>query len=509
MPPVLDLPPDPDARAPQHQPPLIGDADLENLGAENVEEEEDDFAEVEDSDDEMTEKAPSQLPIDKFVSGTDDIDDWIERFETAVKLATNAQTDQRRNELYLQWLPLWIDEPARAVLRQIPTGTAYQTVNNVKGVKALLKELLLDPNDAYQWRAMKKKVTWDGKEDFQVLATRVIRAVDKYEKDLDQNARNNSYFFRFREALPKVYKDSIDVSLNKDERTIENAKELATRVRGTQPDHAVSFEAAAMVDSSVADNRIHGLELQVTELGTKIDNLNIKGDGDRGKDREPSRNRDSGRSGSNERYRRDSRDRGGYGGRRDSRDRGGYGRRDSRDRGGYDRRDSRDRDRGRYGGRDDRGYRRDYSRDYRRDNSYNRRDSSYNRRRDDGRDRNRRNDDRDRRNYNDRRPSPSPSGGRDQSRGRGSRDRDYRGTDKGRNSGNDRNDRNNDRRDGGNRGHRVVKDVSGDRGNYRGNRVEDESSDEDIDNAILAACAETLKKKPSGRSKRSGRQGND
>ena len=202
--PLVDFPLEPEIQAP----PLHEDNPLEGVaGVFQVAKEGGDITEVADSDDEMTEKAPSQLPLDKFVSGTDDFDEWIERFETSVALATNAQSEARRNALYLQWLPLWIDEPARAVLRQIPPGTVYQTANNVKGVKALLKELLLDPNDVYQWRAMKKKVTWDGKEDFQVLATRVIRAVDKYEKDLDQNARNNSYFFRFREALPKVYKD--------------------------------------------------------------------------------------------------------------------------------------------------------------------------------------------------------------------------------------------------------------------------------------------------------------
>ena len=270
MPPV-DFPLEPEIQAPQLHPPASDDDPLEGVaGIFQVAEEEDDIAEIGDLGDKMTEKAPSQLPLDKFVSGTDDFDEWIERFETSVALATNAQSEARKNVLYLQWLPLWIDEPARAVLRQIPPGTVYQTANDVKGVKALLKDLLLDPNEVYQWRAMKKKITWDGKEDFQVLATRVIRAVDKYEKDLDQNARNNSYFFRFREALPKVYKDSIDVSLNKDERTIENAKELATRVRGTQPNHEVSFEAAAMADSSMFDNRVRGLELQVSELGTKI-----------------------------------------------------------------------------------------------------------------------------------------------------------------------------------------------------------------------------------------------
>ena len=451
--PLVDFPLEPEIQAP----PLHEDNPLEGVaGVFQVAKEGGDIAEVEDSEDEMTEKAPNQLPLDKFESGKDDIDDWIERFEKAVRLATNAQSAARRNKLYLEWLPLWIDEPARAVLGQIPTGTVYQTANDVKGVKDLLKELLVDPNEVYQWRAMKKKVTWDGKEDFQVLATRVIRAVDKYEKDLDQNARNSSYFFRFREALPKVYKDSIDVSLNKDERTIENAKELATRVRGTQPNHEVSFEAAAMVDSPTFDNRVRGLELQVSELGKKIDSLGIGGEGDRNRERGSSRDRRSGHPDS--RRGKDNHDHEGYSGRRDSRDRG----------------------RDRYGDRYDRDYRHNYSPEYRRD-------SSYHRRRNDERDWNRRGDDRDsghdRRNdradrgYSGRRRSPSPPDQYDLSPGWRSRD-----------------------------GYQYD-----DQDNFRAMQSAGKSSKDDFDSTVLAACVKTLKKKKStgGRSKRSGQQGNE
>ena len=61
----------------------------------------------------MTEKAASTIPIDNFDSTKDDFDDWIERFENAVKLACNPQTEARKSALYLQWLVLKLDAAAR------------------------------------------------------------------------------------------------------------------------------------------------------------------------------------------------------------------------------------------------------------------------------------------------------------------------------------------------------------------------------------------------------------
>ena len=129
------------------------------------------------------EKAASSISVKDFDSNTDDFDEWIELFEDSVVLATNPQTTARRHELYLKWLKQKLDAPARAVLKQIPAGTAYASVGDVKGVKEQLQELLIDPHAVYKWQAMKTKITWDQKESFQELATRVKRAVDKYDKD--------------------------------------------------------------------------------------------------------------------------------------------------------------------------------------------------------------------------------------------------------------------------------------------------------------------------------------
>ena len=340
-----------------------------------------------EDDDMAREKAASSIPILDFVSSKDDFDDWIERFEVAVNLACTPQTAARKRELYLQWLPLKLDATARAVLKQIPANTAYEVVQGVNGVKAQLKELLIDPNEAYKWQALKNKITWDGIESFQALATRVEQAVEKYEKELDAAARRRSYFFRFREALPKVYQDAIDIGLAKGERSLANAKELALRVQMTRPEQNVDFTGASM-----SDDRVHGLELKVAEIGTKLDNLvlDLK---DKKDEKDPKRD-------SMERYKGNrSQGRQSYGrsssgwssdGRRDDR-------RDRDKRYDRDRRDNRDRDRNRGDSRDrDRNRRDSRDRDRNRGDSRNRdgnrgdsRDRDRNRRDDRNRDRNR------------------------------------------------------------------------------------------------------------------------
>ena len=216
------------------------------------------------------EKAASSISVKDFDSNTDDFDEWIELFEDSVVLATNPQTLARRHELYLQWLKQKLDAPARAVLKQIPAGTAYASAGDVKGVKEQLQELLIDPHAVYKWQAMKTKITWDQKESFQELATRVKRAVDKYDKDLDDASKKRAYFFRFREALPKVYRNGIDVACRKDERTLENAKEIALAVQMTQDE-----EGAALTGAAMADDRVHGLELDMAEVKTKRETWNL------------------------------------------------------------------------------------------------------------------------------------------------------------------------------------------------------------------------------------------
>ena len=261
------------------------------------------------------ERGASSIPCNDFQSGKEDFASWIEKFQSAVNVATNASTDARKHALYLLWLPLKLDEEARAVLKQVPQGTNYTDTIT------LMKDLLIDEVEVYKWKAMKSQITWDGKESFQALSTRVKCAVDKYEKELTNENKAWAYFFRFRAALPEVYQDFIDVSLPKDSKTIDNAKELALRVQMTQRDKTSEAKHVAFTGAAMADDRIHALELEMAKLNTRFDqgdrSSNQRSDqpqsGDR-YDRSPSRDRDGYQrySGSSSRYRSPTPNRGRY-----------------------------------------------------------------------------------------------------------------------------------------------------------------------------------------------------
>lgn len=408
----------------------------------------------------MAERATSTIPIDKFKSATDDFEEWIQLFEQAVVLATNAPA-ARQPALFRSWLGLSLDPAAKDVYRQIPANATYAEA------KDLLKKLLIDPTEEYKWQALKNKITWDEKENFHSLASRVKRAVDRYEKYLDADGKKRSYFFRFREALPKPFRDAIDLGLvEEDMRTIEQAILLSSRVQLTRADSEVTFAAAAMTE-----NRVHGLEMQVAELGTKIDNLCLKNSDDK-KDQKDRKERGSGRdrrydrnpsprwvSSSSGGSRSASRDRDRRGGDRRGGDRRGG------DRRGGDRRDGdrRDGDR-RDGDRRDRGKDRDDRRD---------RDKRGNDRRS-GRD-----DRRSGRGRDDRRSSPSTS--RSQSRDR-DRDRKNKGKD----------------------------DKRSEKSDHRSLKAEDESSGDEVDEGVLNACIEALQnRKSEQKGKHSKARGNE
>ena len=378
------------------------------------------------------ERATSSIPVDMFNADKDDFGEWVKLFEDAVRLATGVTDDVRLHVLFRQWLPIKLDTRARtiysncaaagaAAVAAASAGGAAGAVAGWQELKTEFRDLLIDPQDKYNWQAHRTTITWDGRESFHSLATRVRRSVRLYDQEPVWEQQD---FFRFRAALPKHYRRTIDLGCDEDNRTIGEAKKVALRLQMALadgedaetatttatsgrakegPGRAVAFEGAAM-----SDDRLKAIELSIQEMVVKMGNLDtdvrsLKSDGSRESrrpdDRSVSRSRDPSASYrgsgdySRERDQRDSYDRN----RRDaSYDRGwrsddrsrrdGYGgnRRDSFDRNRYERNfDSTDRNR-----RDgyDRNRRDSYDRDRR--GSYDRsRGDSYDRNRRDSRDR--------------------------------------------------------------------------------------------------------------------------
>ena len=230
-----------------------------------------------------SERAANSIPIERFKAGEDDFDEWVDLLEEAVKLATNPQTEERKHALLLDWLPLKLDDEARAIYKQCGGVTWPER-------KAAMKELMIDPQEVYKWKAKVGKITWDGKESFHRLATRVKRAVDKFDKDMNDESKANEYFFRFREALPTNYKNAIDMGCSADERTLERAKELALRLQmtaGSTDDRSVSFVGATM-----SEDRLKTLEFSMTKMANQLGNIETTLSKDKKESRGDSPNRE-------------------------------------------------------------------------------------------------------------------------------------------------------------------------------------------------------------------------
>ena len=161
------------------------------------------------------ERATNNIPVEEFRPDFHDFKEWIDRFEKAVDLATNAGTDARKHALYKSWLPLRLDDSTRMLLGSCDTAAAWDAL------KTELRGLLITEEEKYNWRAGKKKIVWDGKENFHVLAARVKRTIDMYEAQ----PRETDYYKSFREALPRNYRQAIDWGHTAE--TLAEAKRLA------------------------------------------------------------------------------------------------------------------------------------------------------------------------------------------------------------------------------------------------------------------------------------------
>ena len=169
------------------------------------------------ADDEPT----SSIPVDAFNPETDDFQEWISLFEDAVVLATNVKNEARKKELFKTWLPLVLDDRTRMVFRKCEKTEWNELVKE-------LAKLLVDPQEKYEWRAGRLKITWDQTESFHVLAARVTRAINKYEDE----PRPSDFFHHFRNALPVDYQQAIDLGANAE--TLDEAMRVALRFRTAQ-----------------------------------------------------------------------------------------------------------------------------------------------------------------------------------------------------------------------------------------------------------------------------------
>ena len=168
----------------------------------------------------MAERFCSNIPVEKFRSNHDVFREWIKTLEDGIQVSCNPASTARKEELCILWLPLMLDDAAKAIWQNV-------TKKKWNEIKAELEELLVDPQERYNWKTGYVTVIWDEKESFHELATRVKRCVDLYEPTADKPSQ---YFYRFRLALPPEFRYAIDTSRGDDQApTIDKAKAAAFR----------------------------------------------------------------------------------------------------------------------------------------------------------------------------------------------------------------------------------------------------------------------------------------
>ena len=266
-------------------------------------------------------KGTSNIGIEHFKSGVDDFDEWVVLFESAVNLATMATTLAEKHASYWEWLPLRLDKPARAMHAQAKDqvqahARAQNPVRDATWpeLRTALESLLIDPLEGHKWHAKLMTIKWDGIESLHVFASRVISAVNKFDKNMDETYKEREYFLRFRMGLPtQPYQDAIDLNVGFEGGTLEKAKLVALRVQLTQMNTGkeqkqVGFANALMPsnygnvsssdqyvamaapsgpkdssaqpskvygNASMQDNRTSSLEASLAGIHTKLENISV------------------------------------------------------------------------------------------------------------------------------------------------------------------------------------------------------------------------------------------
>ena len=223
----------------------------------------------------MTERGASYIPIEDFRPDYHDPDEWLGRFEKAVVLATNCSNEDRKKELYVAWLPMKLNDATRLMMSDaLSDATAATWVT----FKTQFKSLLITPQDKYNWRSGRKRITWDGQENFHSLAARVKRTIDRYE----DGPSEADYYHEFRSALPRNYQQAID--LGHAAETLAEAKRIAFRCQaalansddgaGATGEKSVAFVGGSMSENKPRDqDRLKELEMGLQGIAIKVDNL--------------------------------------------------------------------------------------------------------------------------------------------------------------------------------------------------------------------------------------------
>ena len=179
-------------------------------------------------DPQFMEKTPSNLPIEEFPYGKPGVD-WNEyafRFEGTAKAATNAQTQERVDQICCTWLPLKLPDDAQPIYRQC------QHKNNWTMLKAELEVAFEDPMIRRRWSRDLGAYKRPPGMTLQVYNAKIIGYVHRYSPHVvnDPKAYANELYVRFIHGLDDEYKAYIEESIPFGKETIQNACNQAIKL---------------------------------------------------------------------------------------------------------------------------------------------------------------------------------------------------------------------------------------------------------------------------------------
>ena len=232
------------------------------------------------------ERVAGDIPFDPFPYGKPEADwlQWSDQFVRAVKVATNAQGQERLDELCLLWLPLKLAEAAQPLYDRCEhKGTNWPLLH------AELDIAFDDPATRRDWIRNMDAYKKPTKMSLQVYKANVTRLVNRYSPVVvkDEDAYAMELYNRFVHGLDLDCKEYIEDSIPYGEESLDNAYSQALKYeekkqkRESKDDKKEAKGVAAALSQS-KDDMLQSMRRKIDELSSQLDSLNRPEDGGSG-----------------------------------------------------------------------------------------------------------------------------------------------------------------------------------------------------------------------------------
>ena len=179
------------------------------------------------------EKVVGDIPVDQFQYGSPDADwiQWVEHFERAVQVATNALGQARLEELCLLWVSLKLNDKAQPIYDK-----CQHKDSNWPLLKGELAEALEDPMARRRWARYKGAYKKPPSMSLQIYKANIVSFVNRYSPALatDPAAYSMELYSRFVNGLEADWREYIEESIPYNKETLDNAYSQALKYEAKQ-----------------------------------------------------------------------------------------------------------------------------------------------------------------------------------------------------------------------------------------------------------------------------------